>query len=347
MLTRREFLKLCVTTAVTWSLTDVLFEELVKAATGPVKPKVIWLQCATCSGNTLSFTNSVNPYLSRILLDLIELDYHQELSGVMGDRAMRQVDEAIRHAQDYVVVVEGAVPTGLGGLYGTHGERDGKPVTMMQIVREIGERAKAVVAIGVCATHGGPFAAYPNPTGCVGVSKLLTRPVINVPGCPAHPDWFMGTVSSLILYGGPPDLDHLNRPRVFYGQTIHDLCTRRSYFENGLYAKYPGDFGCMYEVGCKGPITYADCPRRKWNEYVNWPVEDNTPCIGCANPGFPDATSPFFVHLPSIKTPKIQVRANTVGLAAGAVTVAAIGAHAVGQVLSGRGFGGSPKDGEK
>lgn len=344
MLTRREFLKLCAATAVTWTLTDVLFEELVKAATGPVKPKVIWLQAATCTGNTLSFTNTVNPYLSRVLLDLIDLRYHNNLSGAQGDGVMRLIDDAIKHAPEYVVVVEGAIPTGLNGLYGTIGERDGQPLTMMEIVKALGERAKAVIAIGVCAVAGGPFAGYPNPTGCVGVSKILKRPVINCPGCPCHPDWFVGTVSSLLLYGEPPELDEINRPRVFYGQTVHDLCTRRSFFENGLYAEYPGDFGCMYKVGCKGPITYADCPRRKWNEYVNWPVEDNTPCIGCANPGFPDASSPFFAHLPSVKTPKLHVNANTVGVVAGAATAVAIGAHALGQAVSGRGFGGSKKD---
>lgn len=346
MLTRREFLKLCAATAITWTLTDTLFEELVKAATGPVKPKVIWIQCSTCSGNTLSFTNTVNPYLSRVLVDLIDLQYHPELSSVMGDAAMRKIDDAVKNAPEYILVVEGAIPTGLNGLYGTVGERNGQPVTMMQVVKAIGERAKAVIAIGVCAVAGGPFAAYPNPTGCIGVSKLLKREVINCPGCPCHPDWFMGTVSSLLLYAEPPALDHINRPKVFYGQTIHDLCTRRSFFENGVYAKYPGDAGCMYQIGCKGPITFADCPKRKWNEYVNWPVEDNTPCIGCANPGFPDACSPFFVHLPSVKAPRLHIKANTVGAVAGIATAAAIGAHAIGQVATGRGFGGSKKDGE-
>lgn len=346
MLTRREFLKLCTATLVTWSLTDILFAELVKAGTGTVKPKVIWLQASTCTGNTLSFTNSVNPYLSRVLLDLIDLRYHPNLAGVMGDQAMRQIDEAARNAKDYVVVIEGAIPTALDGLYGTIGERNGRPLTMLEVVRAVAEPAKAVIAVGVCATHGGPFSAHPNPTGCVGVSKILKRPVINCPGCPCHPDWFVGTVSSLLLYGQPPELDHLARPKPFYGSTIHDLCTRRSFFENGVYARYPGDTGCMYRIGCKGPITYADCPRRKWNEYVNWPVEDNTPCIGCANPGFPDASAPFFEHLPSVKAPNLMVNANTLGVGAGLVTAGAIGAHAVGQVLSRRGFGGTKKHDE-
>jgi len=49
----------------------------------------------------------------------------------------------------------------------------------------------------------------------------------------------------------------------------------------------------MFKLGCRGPVTKADCPTRKWNEYVNWPVGDNTPCIGCAQAFFPDGMEPF------------------------------------------------------
>jgi hydrogenase small subunit len=49
----------------------------------------------------------------------------------------------------------------------------------------------------------------------------------------------------------------------------------------------------MFNLGCRGPMTRADCALRKWNDRVNWPVEDNTPCIGCVNKGFPDEMEPF------------------------------------------------------
>ena len=49
----------------------------------------------------------------------------------------------------------------------------------------------------------------------------------------------------------------------------------------------------MLKIGCRGPVTKTDCPRRKWNGYVNWPIGDNTTCIGCAQPRFPDGMEPF------------------------------------------------------
>ena len=52
----------------------------------------------------------------------------------------------------------------------------------------------------------------------------------------------------------------------------------------------------MFKMGCRGPITRIDCPVRKWNQYVNWPIEDDTPCIGCAQFGFPDRMEPFISY---------------------------------------------------
>lgn len=346
MLTRREFIRLCMSTALTYSLSEMLLPELIKVIAAPQRPPVIWFQAATCSGNTLSFTNTVNPYLTQVLTQVINLQYHPNLSGDYGERLLKRL-EGISRRKDYILIVEGAIPTKDNGIYGTLGEVNGRPKTMLEWVRELSANAEAVVAVGVCATSGGPFAAHPNPTGCRGVHEVIDRPVINCPGCPCHPDWAIGTLAHLLLWREPPELDKFNRPKLFYGRLIHDFCPRRQYFDNGIFARYPGDPGCMYLIGCKGPVTYADCPVRKWNEYVNWPVEANTPCIGCANPGFPDATEPFFEHLPSVRPPYITVTANTIGVAAGAVTAGAIGAHLVGNILSGRKLGGHKDKGPR
>ncbi|MDI3280973.1 MAG: hydrogenase small subunit, partial [Bacillota bacterium] len=314
MLTRREFIRLCTTVTAGFTLSDLLLGEILQALAAPERPRVLWVQAATCTGNTLSFANTVNPYLSRVITKLIDLRYHSNLSGAFGERVLRVIEETGRRG-DFILIWEGAVPTREDGLFGTIGERGGRPWTMLEIARELAPRARAIIAVGVCATSGGPFAAAPNPAGCKGLHQVIREPVINCPGCPCHPDWFVGTLAHLLLYGGPPALDKFNRPLLFYGKLIHDLCPRRQFFDNGIFAQYPGDFGCLYKVGCKGPVTYADCPTRKWNEYVNWPVEDNTPCIGCANPGFPDATEPFFQHLPQVRPPYLTVKANTIGAA--------------------------------
>ncbi|MCK4257622.1 MAG: hypothetical protein KAX49_01510 [Halanaerobiales bacterium] len=131
------------------------------------------------------------------------------------------------------------------------------------VVRGLADGAKYIVAAGSCASFGGPFAANPNPTGSKPVHKVIKEQVINVPGCPVHPDWIVGTLSHLLLYG-VPDLDAYGRPVLFFGSTIHDHCPRRTDFENAKFAKKSGDAGCAFMIGCKGPVTYADCPTRKW-----------------------------------------------------------------------------------
>ena len=47
-------------------------------------------------------------------------------------------------------------------------------------------------------------------------------------------------------------------------------------------------------LGCKGPVTYADCPTRMWNSGTNWCIGAGSPCHGCVEPDFPDRLSPLY-----------------------------------------------------
>ncbi len=58
-------------------------------------------------------------------------------------------------------------------------------------------------------------------------------------------------------------------------------------------------------MGCKGPITYADCPLRKWNSGTNWVIGAGAPCNGCTQPEFPDQTSPFYEKLVDVELPVV------------------------------------------
>ncbi|MHC4791428.1 MAG: hydrogenase small subunit, partial [Planctomycetota bacterium] len=197
-------------------------------------------------------------------------------------------------------IVEGAIPTAEGGLYGSIGERDGKHLTIQQSVEELGKNAMLVIALGTCATFGGIPAAKPNPTGCKGVKEVFAEkgietPVVNIPGCPMHPDWFVGTIS-VILFSGLEalELDELSRPKLFYGQLVHENCPRRADFDKDKFAEKLGEEGCLYKLGCKGHYTNADCPLRQWNNGVSWCVKAGSPCLGCVEPEFPDGTSPIY-----------------------------------------------------
>lgn len=254
------------------------------------KLNAIWLEVTGCSGNIISFLNGENPDIWQVLNGLINLKYNNTLMAAEGEAAYEQFIKTLD--TEFVLLVDGAVSTAYNGLCNIIASYKNKPVTALEAVKLAGEKAEYVIAVGTCASYGGISAAKPNPSRSVSVQKILNREVIKLPGCPSHPDWVIGTLAHLAAYG-IPELDSDRRPVLFYGVTIHDNCTRRGFFDNRIFAKKPGDEGCMFKLGCRGPVTRTDCPRRKWNGYVNWPVGNNTPCIGCAQPFFPDGMEPF------------------------------------------------------
>jgi hydrogenase small subunit len=170
----------------------------------------------------------------------------------------------------------------------------------------------------------------------VGLEKLIgVKKVINIPGCPPHPDWIVGCLAHLLLYG-QPGLDDYGRPEMFYGGLIHNNCPRRQYFDNSIFAQAFGESGCLLHLGCKGPLAHGDCPTRLWNGASSWCVHVNAPCIGCTDPSFPDLTMPFYKRMPEIKGPGITSTADAIGIGLGAATAAGLGAHLVGNYLTGR-----------
>jgi hydrogenase small subunit len=269
---------------------------------------VLWIQGATCSGCSVSALNAVAPSIRNVVLDEavpgthINLRFHATVMAGSGDPVIEVLRDTQKQKKGgYVLIVEGAVPTKDGGVYCTVGEDDGKEVPFVERVKSLSVDALAVLTLGTCASYGGIFAGEPNPTGCKGVGEVLkeagiTTPLINIPGCPPHPDWFVGTVATVILGGipKPEAIDEVGRLKEFYGGLVHEHCQRRAYFDAGKFAKHYSDEGCLYELGCKGPQTSADCPIRLWNGGMNWCVECGTGCHGCVEPDYPDRVAPLY-----------------------------------------------------
>ncbi len=258
-----------------------------------MRKKLVWLELTGCSGNIISLLDGENPDFKYLISQMTDFVFDNSLIAAEGDSAMEQLMSI--SGSDFILAVEGAVATANGGLYNVIGRWKGTEVTAEAAIKVLGEKAAHVIAVGACASHGGVSAAKPNPAQCVSVQSLLKRKVVKLPGCPCHPDWFLGTLAHILLYG-EPELDSYDRPLLFYSTLIHDRCPRRSYFDKGIFAEKLGENTCMFKLGCRGPVTRIDCPIRHWNEYVNWPIEDDTPCIGCAAPGFPDKMEPFISY---------------------------------------------------
>ncbi len=257
------------------------------------KTNLVWLELTGCSGNIISLLDGETPDFKFLAAQMVRFVYDNSLIVKEGEEAAAQLFRV--RLTDYILAVEGAVSTKDNGIYNIIGMYQGRYITALEAILLLGEKASHVIAVGTCASDGGFSAAKPNPSKSVSIQSLLSRKVIKLPGCPCNPDWFLGTLAQILLFG-EPELDALDRPLLFYGTTIHDRCPRRSYFDKGIYATKLGELTCMFKLGCRGPVTRTDCPIRKWNERVNWPIGDNTPCIGCAQFGFPDKMEPFISY---------------------------------------------------
>ena len=288
--TRRGFLKFCGVMAVSMGLPVSMGATIAEAAMDAKKrPPVIWLHGQECTGCTESLLRSGHPTVEHLILDLISLDYHETLNAGAG----HQAEEALKKSMEenkgkYILVVEGATPTKDEGIYCKVAGRN-----FIDMVREVGEQAAVVISIGSCASWGGIQSADPNPTGAVGTQEILKdKTVVNIPGCPPNPYNFLSTVLYFLTFNKLPALDSLNRPTFGYGRLIHENCERRPHFDAGRFAEQFGDDGhrngyCLYKLGCKGPVTHANCPSILFCDVGAgaWPVGTGHPCFGCTEHG--------------------------------------------------------------
>ena len=255
------------------------------------KPNCIWLETSGCFGEIISLLNGDNPDIMYFIKEMVNLRFYNSIMADQGDIAYKQILDAVNSDEDLILIVCGAIP--LNEKCAIVARYEGREISALEALKTISAKAKYIIAAGTCASFGGPTAAKPNISNSVDISKALrNNKVINVPGCPVHPKWILGTLGYILSFG-MPKLDNQQRPVILFGSTIHDNCPRRSYFDNQVFARKFGDKECMFKLGCRGPITKTQCPINRWNASDNWPIGDNTTCIGCASKGFPDEMEPF------------------------------------------------------
>jgi hydrogenase small subunit len=339
---------------------------------GGTVPDVIWISGAACTGCTMSLLNTVfNTTIDDLLLNRIDLEYLDTAMATAGAivdgntqyagaNALKAAQDVYNGGKPFVLCIEGAMQTtapvgGSAGDYcriGSLTAPDG-PETMLENVQLFAANTNcaAILSVGTCSSFGGIPGARGNVTGAKGVGYSgtalggaiigrtdmrkrtgLAAKLINISGCPPHPDWIVGTIAYILdTYITLPSLNRDYQP-VDYGygnyqcnagpcpwrfnnieqrkqSTSAGTETEPDY--NGRYPqgnsralgkyKYEGhDLGCLGILGCKGRKTKADCSRRRWNadaaeNYgVNWCVGSRGGCHGCTSPAFPDKVGKFF-----------------------------------------------------
>lgn len=320
---RRGFLKFCAGLATMMAMPASMIPRIAEALEQAVRPSVIWLSFQECTGCTESLTRSHSPTIESMIFNTISLDYHHTLqaaSGTAAEEARKQAMEKF-HGK-YLLIVDGSIPTGNAGYSTIAG------ISNLDMLKETAAGAAAIVAVGTCAAFGGLPHANPNPTGAVAVTDIIKdKPIINVSGCPPIPTVITGVLAHFLTFGAIPELDNVGRPLSFFGDSIHDRCYRRPFYDRGKFAKSFDDEGarsgwCLYELGCKGPTTHNACATTKWNQGTSFPIQSGHPCLGCSEPDFWDAGS-FYSALSSPPSDVSNIIAPAV--AAGAVAGLAIG----------------------
>ena len=236
-----------------------------------MKPKVVWLQGVTCNGNSHSFFN-----LNELdaLLERYEWLYHPILPSSLS---LAQLWDA----KCDILVIEGGIKKGW-----QKGEEE-----LEELFLHLAQKTKKIVAVGSCAVYGGVFKQFDD--AICGVLfdghdksryyKMFAEKTINIPGCPAHPEWI-----AYALEADAPILDDFHRPKELYAYTVHSGCVRNEYFEWKIdVERFGTKEGCLYyKQGCQGPFTHGSCNKILWNETAS-KTRVGTPCFGCTEPDFP------------------------------------------------------------
>ncbi len=329
-LSRRDFVGFCSAMAAALALPRTAAARIAAEVAATEKPVLVWLEFQDCAGNSESFLRASRPPAAEVILDVLSLDYHETIMAAAGRRAEEALAATVKSKPGaYLAVVEGSIPTGADGAYCTIGGR-----SALDIAREVCGGAAATIAMGTCAAFGGIPAAAPNPTAALGVADALPRVknIINLPACPANVENLTALVVYYLTFKRWPPVDAWRRPLFGYGKSIHDSCERRAHFDAGEYVEEWGDEGhrtgyCLYKMGCKGPVTFQNCPDVLWNERTSWPVGCGHPCIGCAEPNFWDTMTPFYAHLKGVPGFGAATPIDKVGLLATVGVGAAFALH--------------------
>lgn len=251
------------------------------------KLNVIWLHLAECTGCSESLLRSEKPDLAEFIFDFFSLNYHETLMSANGTKAEECLEKAME--EEFALIVEGAVAP-IDTFYLSIGA-EGK--SGYELLQSIADKAKVIFAAGTCSSYGGIQAAYPNPTKTCGISQVLSQKVVQIPGCPPSDVNIIATLAFYALFGTSPELDDKNRPKWSYGKCLHDMCERKAKFESGIFAQNFDDEAakngaCLFKLGCKGPYTYNNCPKVKFNAKTSWPVAAGHGCIACSEENFWD-----------------------------------------------------------
>ena len=245
------------------------------------KLTVVWFQAITCNGNTHSLL-SANSSRLELFFDSFNLIYHPSLT------IEKTLDDILTQNEKIdFLLIEGAISKN-EKFFSISND------STFNLLNKLALKAKHIIAVGSCASNGGMHAKFTQNDDICGINdsikeqtiNKLEHSIINLTGCPVHPEWILQTLFTLKNYG-KMQLDEQKRPKELYSTLAHHGCTRNEYFEWKVEGSFGKKEGCLfYDQGCRGPMTHSSCNKILWND-ISSKTRVGMPCIGCTESDFP------------------------------------------------------------
>lgn len=267
------------------------FEDLLAAEAGAPRPNLVWLHGTSCSGCSVALLDIEEASVLDLLTVFTRLIFHPDLSLATGSQVPAILEGLVASGEPYLFAFEGGLPAGLPHAC----MLAGRPMT--EWVEKLARGASLCIAVGTCAASGGVPRMAGTVTGSLALGDFLgdhgiDKPLVNLPGCPMRPEHFVHTLLHAAR-GRLPELDAERRPKRFFEHTVHYRCTHYGAYQESHFARFIGDSGCLFKLGCQGPVTYNDCLVTGHNGNTNSCIRAGHPCIGCASEHFP---RPIMLH---------------------------------------------------
>ncbi|MFA6742479.1 MAG: Ni/Fe hydrogenase, partial [Arcobacteraceae bacterium] len=245
------------------------------------KPTVVWFTAISCNGNTHSLL-SANSSRFELFLNSFDFIYHPSLTIDKSLEDISNQEEKI----DFLLI-EGSISS----------NKDFFTIcddSTFNHLNKLASKTNYIIAVGSCASYGGVHSKFVQNDDICSINEAINKDIlenlkhkiINLTGCPVHPEWILQTLFTLKTYGKIA-LDEVGRPIELYGSLAHHGCTKNEYFEWKVEGGFGQKEGCLfYDQGCRGPMTHSSCNKILWND-ISSKTRVGMPCIGCTEMDFP------------------------------------------------------------
>ena len=219
-----------------------IYETLARTPRLPI----VWLEFYYCSGESESIFSALkkpdqhrqasieegdlDSSGTKMLRNFLSIEYHASLTNPATLEDADQLDDIIdRYSGQYLCIIEGAIPKDIidarGAISGSN---------LVSKLQNVTAHAKAIMAVGSCATSGNVTLAGANMFRTSGVREAVPeiQHLLNLPGCPVDRIDVVASIVYLITYGNLPAIDSEQRPHFAYGSENRTFIEQMNFYKS-------------------------------------------------------------------------------------------------------------------